>query len=64
MRPRYSFLVNFFNDLDKLNRLKRQKEKRKGKKTNAFNTTSKLYNALRGIYFDEYNDFWILKEMQ
>ena len=34
LNSKYSFLADFLNDLDKFIRLKTQKEKNKGKKTN------------------------------
>ena len=40
----YSFVASFSNDLDKFEKLKPQKEKKKRKKTNVYNITSKLYN--------------------
>ena len=41
----YSFLIRFFNDLDKFNKLKPQKEETK-KKTNVSDAASELYNDL------------------
>ena len=40
------FLANLFNDLDKVSKLKPQKEEVKEKKTNVFNTTLELHNDL------------------
>ena len=40
----YSFVASFSNDLDKFEKLKPQKEKKKRKKTNVYNKASKLYN--------------------
>ena len=54
LKSKYSFLANFFNDLNKFNSLKVQKEKQKKKKTNEYDTASKLYNVLLKTYFDEY----------
>ena len=53
-----SFLVKFFNDLDKFSKLKILKEKKpKEIRTNVYHTaSSELYNQLLGIYFDEYYD--------
>ena len=42
LKSKYSFLADFFNDLDKFNRLKPQIEKATEKKTNVFNTASEL----------------------
>ena len=50
-------MADFFNDLNKFNKLKTEKEKTKKKKiTNAYDTVSGLYNDLLGIHFDEYYD--------
>ena len=49
-KSEYSFLVEFFNDLDKLNKLKTQKEKTEKKKTN--DKALELYNDFLDIYFD------------
>ena len=50
-------MADFFNDLNKFNKLKAEKEKTKKKKiTNAYDTVSGLYNDLLGINFDEYYD--------
>ena len=50
-------MADFFNDLNKFNKLKTEKEKTKKKKiTNAYDTVSGLYNDLLGINFDEYYD--------
>ena len=38
------FLANLFNDLDKVSKLKPQKEEVKEKKTNVFNTALELHN--------------------
>ena len=50
-KTKYSFLVDFFNDLDKFTRIQTQKEKA-NKKTNVCNIASELYNELLGPYFD------------
>ena len=54
-KSKYPFLVDFFNDLNKFNNLKTQKENSKKKITNVYDTASELYNDFLGIYFDEYN---------
>ena len=51
-----SFLANFFGDLDKINKLKSQKEKAEKKKVNVYNKASDLHNDLLAIYFNEYNE--------
>ena len=48
----YSFLISFFNDLDKFNKLK--KRNKREKKTNAVDTASELYNDLLEMYFYKY----------
>ena len=51
----YSFLISFFNDLDKFNKLKPKKKKQKRKKkTNVDDTASELYNDLLEMYFYRY----------
>ena len=50
------FLVKFFNDLNKFNKLKTQKEKTKKKKANVYDTASDLCNDFLGIYFDQCNE--------
>ena len=40
------FLANLFNDLDKVSKLKPQKEEVKEKKTNVYNTALELHNDL------------------
>ena len=52
LKSKHSFPSNFFDDLDKFNKLKTQKEKTKKKKTNVYNTASEIYKGLLGIYFD------------
>ena len=44
------FLVDFFNDLDKFNKVKPEKdETKKTKKTDVYNKASELYNDLPEI---------------
>ena len=57
----YSFLIRFFNDLDKSNKLMPQKEETKEKKTNVYNTASELYNDLLEIFFINTRLFQMLK---
>ena len=45
-KSKYSFLIEFFNDLEKF--LKQNKKTRRA--------ASELYNELLKVYFDEYND--------
>ena len=45
-KSKYSFLPEFFNDLNKFNMPKTQKEKTKMKKTNVYDKASELYNEL------------------
>ena len=52
----YSFLANFFDDLDKFCRLKPRKKKKKKDKKNIYNTLLQLHNDLRTTYFNGYND--------
>ena len=54
----YSFLANFFDDLDKCCRLKPQKKKKKKKtdKKKNNNTILKLHNDLVTTYFNGYYD--------
>ena len=52
----YSFLVEFFHDLNKFNTLNTQKEKTKKKKTNVYDTASAFYHDLLETPFDEYYD--------
>ena len=52
LQPKYSFLVDFFNDLDKFSNLKTLKEKN----TNVYDTASELHNDLLETCFGEYND--------
>lgn len=48
---KHSFLVDFFNDLEKGTRVKTQKGKNKReKKTNVYNTALELYNEMLGIF--------------
>ena len=54
LESKYTFLVEFFKDSNKLNKLKNKKKKLKRKKTNVYNTASELYNDLLGTYFGEY----------
>ena len=57
VKSKYSFIANFFNDLDKLNKPKTQKEKiEKKREICIIHTASDLHNDLLGIYFDEYNE--------
>ena len=58
-KSKYSFPVNFFDDLDKFSDLKPQKEK----KTNVYNTTSELFNDLLEICFDEFCDLSDVKRI-
>ena len=51
-KSKYSFPVNFFDDLDKFGDLKPQKEK----KTNVYNAASELFNDLLETCFDEFCD--------
>ena len=51
LETKYSFSAEFFNDLDKFNKLRTQKEKK-----NVYDTFSELYNNLLERYFDEYYD--------
>ena len=54
-KSKYSFPIDFFNDLNEFNNLNTQKEKtQKKKKTNMYDTASELYNNLLATYFDEY----------
>ena len=52
-KSKASFLANIFDDLDKFDNLKPQKEKTKEKKTNMYDSVSELYNDLLGTYFDK-----------
>ena len=53
----YSFLANFFDDLDKCCRLKPQKnKKKKTDKKNIYNTLIQLHNDLVTTYFNGYYD--------
>ena len=59
LKSKYSFLVEFFNDLNKfkkLNKKFKKKKKTEKKKTNVLIISSKLYNNFLEIYYDEYND--------
>ena len=47
----YSFLTGLFNDLDKSNKIKTQKEETNEKKTNLYDTAEELYNDSLEIYF-------------
>ena len=53
LKSKHPFLANFFDNLDKSIKLKTQKGKTNKKKPNVYNTVSKLYNDLLGIYFDK-----------
>ena len=57
----YSFLIRFFNDLDKSNKLMPQKEETKEKKTNVYNTASELHNDFLEIFFINTRLFQMLK---
>ena len=57
----YSFLIRFFNDLDKSNKLMPQKEETKEKKTNVYNTASELYNDFLEKFFINTRLFQMLK---
>ena len=57
----YSFLIRFFNDLDKSNKLMPQKEETKEKKTNVYNTASELYNDFLENFFINTRLFQMLK---
>ena len=50
----YSFLIGYFNNIDKFNKLKPKKKRNKAKKANVFDTASELYNDLLEIYFYKY----------
>ena len=52
-KSKYSFLAEFFNDLNKFNKLKTRRKNTK-EKTNVYDTASELYNDLLETYFDEY----------
>ena len=54
-RSKYSYLCEFYYDLDKFNGQKTQNEKNKREKKCVY-TVSELYNKLLEIYFDEYYD--------
>ena len=56
-KSKYSFLVDFYYDLEKLDWLDPQKEHTKTKKMNVYDATSELYNELLKIYLDKYYDF-------
>ena len=59
-RSKWSFLF-FFNDLNKSNKLKIQKEQAKEKKTNLYDTISELCNNLLETSCDEYHNLWNAK---
>ena len=61
IKSKYSLLVKFFNNANKFNKLKTQKEKTQKKKANVYDTASELYIELLETYFDEYNDLEITK---
>ena len=52
-KSKYSFLVNIFNDLDKLSMVKTQKERTKEKKQKVNDTAFKPIKYLLEIYFDK-----------
>ena len=56
LKPKYSFLANIFNDLDKFTRVKTQKEKR-----NVYDTASELYNDLVETYFKQKYFSWFIR---
>ena len=56
LKPKYSFLANIFNDLDKFMRVKTQKEKR-----NVHDTASELCNDLVETYFKEKYFSWFIR---
>ena len=58
---KHSFLANFFDNLDKFNKLKTHKEKTEKRKTNMYNTALELYNYFIGICFDEYYELQDVK---
>ena len=60
LNQKYAFLAIFFNDVDKFNRLKPQKEKVKQKK----NTAAELHNEMLGIYFMNTMIYQMLKEVK
>ena len=47
----YSFLISFFNDLDKFSKIKAQKEE----KTNEYDTASELYSDFLETFFQILN---------
>ena len=53
-KSKYSFLDEFFDDLDKFNKLNLEKESTAEKKINEYKKASELYNDFLGIYFEEY----------
>ena len=46
----------FFNDLNKFNKLKTQKEETQKKKANVYDITLELYKVFLETHFDEYYD--------
>ena len=59
------FQSTFFNDLNKLNKLKPTKEEtQKKKQTNVYDTASELYNDLLEIYLMNTMIYWMQKEVK
>ena len=52
---KYPILVSLYNDLNKFNSLKPQRENKKVQKESVYDNASELYNKYLGIYLDEYN---------
>ena len=52
---KYPILVSLYNDLNKFNSLKPQRENKKVQKKSVYDNASELYNKYLGIYLDEYN---------
>ena len=53
---KYSFSVEFLNDIDKFSDLKRQNKSTKKKKAKVCDTVSELYNKFLNKYLEEYYD--------
>ena len=59
-----SFLDKRFNDLNKFNKLKTQKEETQKKKTNVHDTASELYNEFLEICHDKQNKFSVFRHLK
>ena len=56
LKSKHLFLATFIYDLDKITKLKTQKERTQKKKINVYNKATELYSDFPSIYFNEYSE--------